>query len=113
VIRKIVIIILLILIITNSVWLFISELSGPLIALIFYIIIIYLCIYKKHFKAGIIAGFMGFSIHIFELIFHNGANLIGIEYVFFLINLIFPVALVYFSSRVSKEEKYITFSELK
>ena len=102
---KIVIIILLILIITNSVWLFISEFSGPLIALIFYAIITYLCIYKKHFQAGIIAGIMGFSIHIFKLIFHNDANLSGIEYVFFLINLFFPVALVYFSYRANKEVK--------
>ena len=103
--RRIVILILLILIITNSVWLLISEFSGPLIALIFYTIIIYLCIYKKHFQAGIIGGIIGFSIHIFELLFQHNANLSGIEFIFFLINLIFPVALVYYSHRANKVVK--------
>jgi hypothetical protein len=103
-VRNIVIIILFILIITNSVWLFISEFSGPLIGLIFYTIIIYLCIYKKHFQAGIIGGIMGFLIHSFELVFYNNINLRGIEFVCFIINLVFPIALVYFSRKALRKK---------
>ena len=103
--RNRVLIILLILVLTNSVWLFISDFSGPLIGLVFYAIIIYLCICKKHFQAAAIAGIIGFSIHILELIFFKNANINGIELVCFLINIFFPIALVYFSHKANKKFK--------
>ena len=101
--RKTVHIILSVLIITNAIWVAVSGLSGPFIALGFYIIILFLCYYKQHYKAGIISGIMGFLVHILELVFYDLKELGGMEILFFILNLILPVAIIFFSYKADKE----------
>ena len=91
--------ILLILVVTNAVWVFFARYSGPLIALVFYSVITYLCWQKRHFRAGIIAGVVGFGIHAYELMSRGVGELQGIEFALFSINLVLPIALLYFSVR--------------
>jgi len=102
--RKTVLLILLIVIVTNAVLLFVSKFSGPLIALVWYAITAYLCVYKNHFQAGIIAGIAGFSIHILEFTVHHRINFSVIENVLLSINVILPAALVYFSWKANKSQ---------
>jgi hypothetical protein len=95
--KKIVISILFLLIITNIIWFTISKFQGPFIGLIFYGIIIFLYWKKGHYKAGVIGGFIGLGIHIYELLFKNLLGLSIFESSLFFINLILPIPLIYFS----------------
>jgi hypothetical protein len=88
---------------TNALWFFFSDFSGPLIGLIFYAALLYVCIYKRHFQAGIIVGIAGFSIHILELLFSGIPSPQGIGRVCFWVNLILPAFLVYFSHIARRE----------
>jgi len=92
-------------VVTNAVWVTISKYSGPLIALIFYAIIAFLCWKRRHFHAGIIGGIVGFGIHTYELIFQGLEELSGVILVLFFVNLILPILLIYFSYRVCHELK--------
>lgn len=103
--EKITIVILITLLSTNAVWAVISEYSGPFIAMIVYAFVTFLCWRKKHFQAGMIAGFLGFGIHLYELIFRGIKELEGIYLLIFYINLIFPILLVYFSYKVNQTLK--------
>jgi len=94
-----VILILLFLIVTNIIWFTISKLPGPFIGLTFYGIIIFLYWKKGHYKAGIIGGFIGLGIHIYELLFKNLSGLSVFESSLFFINLILPIPLIYFSHK--------------
>ncbi len=49
-----------------------------------------------------IAGFLGFGIHLYELIFREINELEGIYLANFYINLIFPILLVCFSYRANQ-----------
>jgi hypothetical protein len=99
------IIILFILMLSNAAWVISSEYSGPFIAMIFYAFVTFLCWRKKHFQAGMIAGSLGFGIHLYELIFRGIKELEGIYLAIFYINLIFPILLVYFSYKVNQTLK--------
>ena len=77
--------------IINSVWLIASSHGGPLIALAFYLVISFLCLKRQHFQAGVIAGILGFGIHIYELFVLGTSELIGIDKVYFYVNLILPI----------------------
>ena len=90
--KIITIIILFILMLSNAVWAVSSGYSGPFIAMIFYAFVMFLCWRKKHFQAGMIAGFLGFGIQ-------------GIYLAIFYINLIFPILLVYFSYKANQNLK--------
>ena len=103
--QRIVVISLVILIITNLLWSVLSRLSGPLIGLIFYVIIAYLCLIKKHFQAGIVGGILGFFIHAIEYIVNNVEDLNTMEHAFLLINIIFPLILLWFSYYAYKQIK--------
>jgi len=74
-----------------------SKLPGPFIGLIFYWIIIFLYWKKCHYKAGVIGGFIGLGIHIYELLFKNLSGFSVFESGLFFTNLILPIPLIYFS----------------
>jgi len=103
--KTITIVILVILILSNAVWAVSSGYPGPFIAIIFYTLVTFLCWRKKHFQAGIIAGFLGFGIHLYELILRGIKELEGIYLAIFYINLIFPILLVYFSHKANQNLK--------
>lgn len=93
---------LLTLVMANAVWLIVSWHGGALIALTAYLIITFLCLRRQHFQEGIIAGVIGFGIHLFELIVLGTGQLTGMEHFFFYANLILPVPLAttsYLASR--------------
>ena len=100
--KKIVIGILLVLALTNALWLITSAYPGPFIALIFYTLTLYLCWRKNDFRAGCIIGIIGLAIHLFELIVQGVKEFGGVDLVFFSINLIFPIPLIYFSAKAER-----------
>ena len=59
---------LLSLVAVNAVWLIISMHGGSFIALIFYLIVSFLCLRYRHYQAGVIAGIFGFGVHIIEFL---------------------------------------------
>jgi len=97
--------ILVVLVIANAVWLATSEYSSPLIALIFYALIAFLCWRRSHFQAGLIGGIVGLGVHIYELLSQGIIELGGLELGLFFINLTFPIPLIYFSYRAYQEIK--------
>ncbi len=88
----------------NAVWLIIRGHGGALIALVFYSVVSFLCLRRRHFGAGVIAGIFGFGIHIYELFVKGTAELIGIDQVFFYANLILPIPLTFTSYLASRNE---------
>ena len=82
--------ILIILIGVNVAWFVISKQSGSLVAMIFYSIIFFLCWLMLDFRAVIIAGLIGFGIHLFELVQ-------VLDILLFCLNLVLPIPLAYFS----------------
>jgi len=103
--RNTVAVILLTLILTNVVWFIVSDFSGPLIGMVFYAILLYVCVYRKHFQAGIVGGIIGFSIHLLELILIDKTHLNRLGFVCLSLNLVFPIAVVYFSEKAMRNEK--------
>lgn len=95
---------LLILVGVNAVWLIVSRHGGSLIALMFYVVVSFLCIKSRHFRAGVIAGIFGFGIHFYELFVHGTTELIGIDRIFFYANLILPIPLTFTSYLASRME---------
>ena len=86
----------------NAVWSIISGHGGVWIALVFYLVVSFLCIRHRHFHAGVIAGIVGFGIHVFELYVLGTNELTGIDQVFFFTNLILPVPLIFTSYLASR-----------
>jgi len=95
---------LLTLVMANAVWLIVSWHGGALIALFFYIVISFLCLRRQHFQEGIIAGVLGFGIHLFELIVLGTNQLTGMEHVFFYANLFLPIPLAITSYLASRQK---------
>ena len=89
---------------TNVVWLIISGHGGALIALVFYLVVSFLCLRNRHFRAGVIAGIFGFVIHIYELFVQGTTELMGIDQVFFYANLVLPIPLIFTSYLASRKE---------
>ena len=94
--------ILLALVVINSAWVIESLHSGPVIGLITYGVLAYLCWHGNHFKAGIIAGIIGLGIHIYEIISMGMEGLIAFECGLLIANLILPILLIYFSYRANQ-----------
>ena len=90
--------------VVNAIWLIVSWHGGALIAVAFYSVISFLCLRKQHFQAGVIAGILGFGIHLYELFVLGTSELIGIDQVFFYANLILPVPLTITSYLASRKE---------
>ena len=89
--------ILIILIGVNVAWFVISKQSGSLVAMIFYSIIFFLCWLMLDFRAVIIAGLIGFGIHLFELVFLGISAFQVLDILLFCLNLVLPIPLAYFS----------------
>ena len=96
-------IILLSLAAVNALWLMINWQGGALIALAFYLAITYLFLSKQHFQAGVIAGVIGFGVHLLELLRPGASQLIGFEQVLFYANLILPLPLLITSYLASRK----------
>jgi hypothetical protein len=88
----------------NVVWLIIHGHGGALVALVFYSVVSLLCLRSRHFGAGVIAGVFGFGIHIYELFVKGTVELIGIDQVFFYVNLILPIPLTFTSYLAPRKE---------
>ena len=97
--ERMALLVVLTLVATNALWVLCARYSGPLFALFFYSVITYLCWQQRHFRAGVIGGVGGFGIHAYELISRGMGELHGIESALFFINLVAPLALLYFSYR--------------
>ncbi len=89
---------------TNALWLIVNWQGGPLIALAFYLVISLLCAFKRHYQAGVIAGIIGFAIHIIELLRLGTNQLAGIDQFLFYTNLILPIPLIITSYLASRKE---------
>jgi len=99
----IVMVFLISLVVVNAVWLIVNWHGGPLIALAFYIVVSFRCLRKQDLKAGVIAGIIGFGIHLFELIGLGTSQLTGINLFFFFTNLILPIPLTITSYLASRK----------
>ena len=88
----------------NAFWLIISGHGGALIALVFYFVVFVLCLRSRHFRAGVIAGILGFGIHIYELFVQGTTELIGIDQLLFYMNVILPIPLIFTSYLASRKE---------
>ena len=98
-------VILIVLVVINALWVVSTRQSGPLIALLFYSVIIFLFWRKRDFRSGAISGVVGFGIHVYELFFPGISGLEGIYLVFFYLNIILPLPLIYFSLMAYREDK--------
>ena len=101
--RSISITILLVLVITNAIYVTITDYSGPIIALVLYGVVAFVFWRFKHFQSGIIAGILGFGFHLYELIASGLSDMIPINLSLFLINLLLPIPLVYFSYKAYRQ----------
>lgn len=101
--KKVTLGILIALVITNAIWVATSGHSGPVIALILYALVAFLCWRRDHFQAGIIAGVVGLGIHTYELISWGLTGLRTLDVGLLFINLILPVPLIYFSYKAYRE----------
>ena len=96
--------ILLVLVITNAVYITITDYFGPIIALVLYGVIAFVFWRLKHFQAGIIAGILGFGFHIYELIVFGLADMRPLNLSLLLTNLLLPIPLVYFSYKAYRQD---------
>jgi hypothetical protein len=88
----------------NAAWMIMSSRGGTLIALAFYLIVAFLCLAMRHFRAGVIAGIFGFGIHAYEWFAWDTAALTGMEQVLFYANLVLPIPLAITSALASRKE---------
>ena len=97
--------ILIVLLVINALWAITLKNSGPVIAFLCYALITFLCWRRGYFQAGIIGGFFGLGIHVFELLFQDVGRLEGIQLGLFYANTLLPIPLVYFSYKAHLESK--------
>jgi hypothetical protein len=88
----------------NVFWAVLSGRRGPLIGSLFYFIVFVLCLWKRHFKAGLFAAAFGFGIHLVELFSKGISELEDIQKLFFMMNLILPLPLALMSYLASSED---------
>jgi hypothetical protein len=100
--RALIIGILVALIGLNAAWYIFSKHSGTLLALIFYSIILFLCWRMLDFRAVIIAGLVGFGVHLFELVFLDLTAFQLLDTIIFYLNLVLPIPLAYFGYRANR-----------
>jgi hypothetical protein len=89
----------------NAVWVVISRFSGPLIGLIIYVFVAFLCWKRERFETGVIAGMLGFAIHTYELLFQRTGKLTGIDMGFLVMNIVLPISLAFFGYRAYREKR--------
>jgi hypothetical protein len=96
--------ILIVLVITNAVYVTITDYFGPIIALVLYGLVSFVFWRLKHCQAGIIAGILGFGVHIYEIIAFGLADIRTLTLSLLITNLLLPVPLVYFSYKAYRQE---------
>jgi hypothetical protein len=87
-------VLLLFLAVMNAAWLIKSRHRGALIACIAYSLVLILCLQNQDYRAGEIVGVLGFGIHVYELLTQRTNTLMGIDTLFFYVNLTFPIPLI-------------------
>ena len=103
--QLITIFILISLIVINTLWVLLSDFSGPIIGILFYIIITFLLWKKEDYTAAIFAGILGFCIHLYELIFFGFVKSEDVFSIFLYLNLLLPLLLLYFGYKAKKKLK--------
>jgi hypothetical protein len=97
--------ILIILIAVNATWVVFSKQSGSLVALIFYSVIFFLCWRMLDFRAVIIAGLIGFGVHVCEWVFLDFSEFQSLDTLLFYVNLVLPIPLAYFGYRLYRANR--------
>jgi hypothetical protein len=97
--RNTTLVILAVLVVMNAVWFAVSLRSGASMAMILYAFIFFLCWRMADYRAGVITGLLGFGIHLYELLFDAPVYFLLLDSICFYLNLLFPIALVFFSYR--------------
>jgi hypothetical protein len=97
--------ILIILIGVNAAWYVFSKQSGSLVALIFYSVIFFLCWRMLDFRAVIIAGSIGFGVHLYEWVFLDFSEFQLPDTLLFYLNLVLPIPLAYFGYRLYRANR--------
>ena len=93
------------LVLINLAWFFISRHTGSFWGFIAYLIILFLCVRQNDFRAGVIAGLLGFGLHLYELVISDIENLVLSDTLFLCTNLCLPILLIYSSYRAYKLSK--------
>lgn len=96
---------LLSLVMGNALWLVLRWHGGASIALVFYTAIWRLCLRRRRFQEGIIAGVIGFGVHLVELILLGTSQLTWLDQAFFAMNLVLPIPLAISSYIAFRKEK--------
>jgi len=87
----------------NAIWLMVRWHGGTFIAFVFYAVLFFLCLRRRHFEAGVIAGIFGFGIHAYEFFVPGTTAFMGMDRIFFYANLILPVPLTVASYVASRK----------
>ncbi len=103
--RTITLAILSILVVMNAVWFAISLRSGASMAMILYAFILFFCWRMANYRAGVIAGLMGFGVHLYELLFDAPVDFLLLDSICFYLNLFLPLVLVFFSYQAYRSGK--------
>lgn len=101
--KKTVVGISLVLAAVNALWLGSSVHRGPLVGLVCYSLCAFLCGRRDDFRAGLIIGIAGFTIHVVELVLEGVAGLRVSEVGFLFANLLLPIPLIYFSLKARRQ----------
>ena len=89
----------------NVGWYLFSKGSGTLIALIFYSAILFLYWRMSDFRAVMLAGLIGFGVHLYEWVVLGISTFEGLETLLFYLNLVFPIPLAYLGYRAYRESR--------
>jgi hypothetical protein len=103
--RTITLAILIMLVVMNAVWFAISLRSGASMAMILYAFIFFFCWRMANYRAGVIAGLLGFGVHLYELLFDPPVDFLLLDSISFCLNLFLPLALVVFSYRAYRSQR--------
>ena len=102
--KTILLVVSLVLVGLNAFWTFFGDHSGSLIAFIFYSIIAFLCWRMQDYRAGLIAGVIGFGIHLYELVSPGAVDLPAIDLCLLILNLVLPILLIYSGYRIYRSK---------
>ena len=91
----------------NAGWYALSKHSGSLIALIFYSVIFFLYWRMSDFRAVMMAGLIGFGVHLYEWVGLGTSTFQGLDTLLFYLNLVLPIPLAYLGYRAYRESRKV------
>jgi hypothetical protein len=100
--RTITLAILIVMVVMNAIWFAISLHSGASMAMVLYAFILFFCWRMSNYRAGVIAGLLGFAVHLYELVIETPTDFLWHDSVCLYLNLLLPLALVFFSYRAHR-----------